>query len=123
MTKTWPTEIRLKKDKKTLSVTFDDDRCYDFTAEFLRVTSPSAEIQGHAPEQKKTVGGKREVEIMDVEPVGNYAVRLSFTDLHNTGYFTWDYFDRSGRNMDALWQTYLDELSQKGLNRDEAGMA
>ncbi|WP_319531439.1 DUF971 domain-containing protein [uncultured Cohaesibacter sp.] len=117
MTAPWPTEIRLKQDKKTLSVTFDNAETFDFTAEFLRVTSPSAEVQGHAPDQKKTIGGKQDVEIMKVDPVGNYAVRLFFTDLHDSGFFTWDYFLQSGRQMEAIWQDYLDALEAKGLSR------
>lgn len=117
MSKVWPTEIKLAKNKKTLGVRFDDGTAYEFSAEFLRVTSPSAEVQGHAPEQKKTIGGKHDVEIMKVEPVGNYAVKLTFTDLHDTGYFTWDYFDSHGRDMDRIWQEYLRELEAKGLGR------
>ena len=118
MTKAWPTEIRLKKDKKGLIVAFDDGSSYEFSAEFLRVTSPSAEVQGHHPSQKKTIGGKRDVEIMKVEPVGNYAVRLFFTDLHDSGYFTWDYFKNSGEAMDDIWAEYLERLKAEELERD-----
>lgn len=118
MTDAWPTEIRLKKDRKSLMVSFDTGESFDFPAEFLRVTSPSAEVQGHSPDQKKTIGGKRDVEIMSLEPIGNYAIRLEFTDLHNTGFYTWDYFLRSGRDMDGIWQGYLKELEEKGLARD-----
>ncbi|SNY93030.1 DUF971 family protein [Cohaesibacter sp. ES.047] len=118
MTAPWPTEIRLKQDKKTLSVTFDNDETYDFAAEFLRVTSPSAEVQGHGADQKKTIASKKDVEIMKIDPIGNYAVRLFFTDLHDSGYFTWDYFLKSGRDMEAIWQGYLDDLETKGLSRD-----
>ncbi len=116
-TEIWPTEIRLHKDKRTLSVRFDNDESFDFPAEFLRVTSPSAEVQGHGPDQKKTVSGKQDVEIMQVDPVGNYAVRLVFTDLHDTGYYTWNYFMENGRNFDAVWASYLAELEDKGLSR------
>ncbi|WP_321339343.1 DUF971 domain-containing protein [uncultured Cohaesibacter sp.] len=118
MTKAWPTEIRLKKDKKGLIVAFDDGSTYEFSAEFLRVTSPSAEVQGHHSSQKKTLGGKRDVEIMKVEPVGNYAVRLFFTDLHDSGYFTWDYFKNSGEAMDDIWAEYLERLKAEGLDRN-----
>ena len=118
MSQPWPTEIRLNEDKKTLHVAFDNGEAFAFTAEFLRVTSPSAEVQGHGEGQKKTIGGKRDVEIMGIEPVGNYAVRISFTDLHNTGYFSWDYFLNSGRNLTEIWSTYLVELENKGLSRD-----
>ncbi|PLW76769.1 gamma-butyrobetaine hydroxylase-like domain-containing protein [Cohaesibacter celericrescens] len=117
MTQAWPSDIRLSQDKKTLAVSFDTGEKYEFSAEFLRVTSPSAEVQGHNADEKKTIGGKRNVEIMNIEPVGNYAVRLSFTDLHDTGYYTWDYFLQSGKAKDEIWQTYLSELSAKGLNR------
>ena len=117
MTKAWPTELRLTKDKKSLIVSFDDGSSYEFSAEFLRVTSPSAEVQGHNPSQKKTIGGKRSVEIMQVEPVGNYAVRLSFTDLHDSGFFTWDYFKASGEAMESIWADYLSDLEAKGLSR------
>ncbi|MCV6600541.1 MAG: DUF971 domain-containing protein [Cohaesibacter sp.] len=113
----WPTEIRLHKTKQMLTIAFDNGEHYDFPAEFLRVTSPSAEVQGHAPEQKKTVSGKRDVEIMRVDPVGNYAIRLVFTDLHDTGYYTWDYFLENGRNFDDVWAAYLSELDAKGLTR------
>lgn len=118
MTTAWPTELRLSEDNKTLTVSFDNEESYNFSAEFLRVTSPSAEVQGHSEQEKKTVGGKRNVEIMKIEPVGNYAVQISFTDLHNTGYFTWSYFLASGRDKEAIWNRYLQELDQKGLSRD-----
>ncbi|WP_316859668.1 DUF971 domain-containing protein [uncultured Cohaesibacter sp.] len=118
MTDAWPTEIKLKKDKKCLSISFDDGTAYDFPAEFLRVTSPSAEVQGHHPSERKTIGGKKDVEIMKVEPVGNYAIRLFFTDLHDSGFFTWDYFKQSGEGFDRIWQTYLEELEEKGLSRE-----
>ncbi len=118
MTNPWPTELRLSEDKKTLTVSFDNAESYRFSAEFLRVTSPSAEVQGHSEQERKTVGGKREVEIMKIEPVGNYAVRISFTDLHDTGYFSWDYFLKSGREQDVIWNAYLQALEEKGLSRD-----
>ncbi|MCT4656281.1 MAG: DUF971 domain-containing protein [Cohaesibacter sp.] len=118
MSDIWPTQIRLHKDKRTLTVSFDNHESYDFPAEFLRVTSPSAEVQGHGQDQKKTVGGKKDVEIMQIDPVGNYAVRLVFTDLHDTGYYTWDYFLEHGRGYDEIWQGYLAELEEKGLTRD-----
>ena len=117
MTDAWPSEIRLSKNKRVLSIKFDNGEQYEFSAEFLRVTSPSAEVQGHSADQRKTVAGKRDVEIMKVEPVGNYALRISFTDLHDTGYFSWDYFLHSGRNMEAIWLAYLTEMEEKGLSR------
>jgi DUF971 family protein len=114
----WPTEIRLQKDRKTLNVAFDNGESHALAAEYLRVKSPSAEVQGHAPEERKTVPGKRDVAILEVHPIGNYAVRLVFDDLHSTGIYSWDYFLELGRNRDAYWRDYLDELAAKGLSRD-----
>lgn len=114
----WPTEIRVSKDKSEISIAFDDGRVYDFPAEMLRVMSPSAEVQGHSPDQRVTVGGKRNVRIMKVEPVGNYAVRIGFDDMHDTGIFSWSYLQTLGEEQNARWAQYLDELKQKGLSRD-----
>ena len=91
MSETWPTELRLHKDRKTLTVSFDGGDSFDLAAEYLRVKSPSAEVQGHSAEERKTVPGKKNVGIMEVLPVGNYAVRLVFDDMHSTGIFGWDY--------------------------------
>jgi DUF971 family protein len=117
-TQAWPSELRLHKDRKTLSVTFDGGERVDLPAEYLRVKSPSAEVQGHSAEERKTVPGKRDVEIIEVLPVGNYAVRLVFDDLHSTGLFSWDYLRELGRNYAANWQDYLDELASKNLKRE-----
>jgi DUF971 family protein len=117
-TEAWPSELRLHKDKKTLTVTFDGGEAYDLPAEYLRVKSPSAEVQGHSAEERKTVPGKRDVMIIEVLPVGNYAVRLVFDDLHSTGIFGWDYLRDLGRNRARYWQDYLDELAAKNLTRD-----
>ncbi|GLS22150.1 hypothetical protein GCM10007874_51670 [Labrys miyagiensis] len=117
----WPTELRLSKDKKTLTVTFDDGRSYTLAAELLRVMSPSAEVQGHNAAERKTVGGKINVAILAVDPVGNYAVRLSFDDMHNTGLFTWAYLAELGRDKDERWAAYLAELREKGLSRERPG--
>jgi DUF971 family protein len=114
----WPTEIRLQKDRTALSVAFDSGETFALPAEYLRVKSPSAEVQGHAPEERKTVGGKRNVQILEVLPVGNYAVRLVFDDMHSTGIFSWDYLRDLGRNHAAWWQDYLDELAAKGMKRE-----
>lgn len=114
----WPTEIRLHKDRRTLSLTFEGGETHAFAAEYLRVKSPSAEVQGHAPDQRKTVPGKRDVSILEVHPIGNYAVRLVFDDLHSTGIYSWDYFIDLGRHQDAYWRDYLDELAGKGLSRE-----
>ena len=91
MSAPWPTEIKLRKDKRSLLVTFDNGDTADISAEFLRVESPSAEVQGHTPGQKITVTGKQNVSILEIQPVGHYAVRLVFDDGHNTGLYTWDY--------------------------------
>lgn len=115
--KPWPTELRLHKDRRSLTVAFDSGESFTFPAEYLRVKSPSAEVQGHSPDERKTVGGKKNVLILEVNPVGNYAVRLVFDDLHSTGIFSWDYFLELGRNRDAYWQEYLDDLAGKGLTR------
>jgi DUF971 family protein len=118
----WPTELRLRKDKAALTIVFDTGEMFEFPAEFLRVYSPSAEIQGHSPAERKTVGGKRNVTILEVDPVGNYAVRLLFDDMHSTGIFSWDYLARLGRDQERMWRAYLDELAAKGLSRDSPGL-
>ena len=99
-----------------LTVTFSDGR-FDLPAEMLRVLSPSAEVQGHSPEQRVTVPGKRDVAIGKIEPVGNYAVRIVFDDRHDTGIFTWTYLKELGVEKETRWQAYLDELAEKGLSR------
>lgn len=114
----WPSELRLHKDRKTLSVTYDGIGSFDLPAEYLRVKSPSAEVQGHSAEERKTVPGKRAVEIIEVLPVGNYAVRLVFDDMHSTGIYGWDFLLDLGRNYPAYWQDYLDELAAKNMSRD-----
>jgi len=114
----WPTEIRLKKAEKILEVDFDDGSSFSIPAELLRVESPSAEVQGHGPGQKQTVSGRRHVGIMEIEPVGNYAICIKFDDLHDTGIYTWDFLYRLGQTRDEVWQAYLDELEEKGLSRD-----
>lgn len=113
----WPTELRLRKDRKVLIVTFDSGERFELPAEYLRVKSPSAEVQGHSEEERKTVPGKRNVEILEVLPIGNYAVRLVFDDMHSTGIYSWDYFLALGRNREAYWNDYLDDLAGKGLQR------
>jgi DUF971 family protein len=114
----WPTELRLAKDRRSLRIAFDDGSAFDLPAEYLRVTSPSAEVQGHSPAERKTVPGKRNVEIVGVEPVGNYAVKLVFDDRHDTGIYGWDYLYRLGAEQGRKWQAYLDELAAKGLSRE-----
>jgi DUF971 family protein len=114
----WPEEIRLREQGKVLSVSFDNGEHHDLSAEFLRVESPSAEVKGHGPGQEITVAGKRNVTISRVEPVGNYAVRLVFSDGHSTGLYSWDYLVKLGRERDTLWAAYLERLKQQGLSRD-----
>ena len=113
----WPTELRLDKDKRLLSVTFDDGRSFALPAELLRVLSPSAEVQGHSPEQRVTLGGKKNVSIVRLEPVGNYAVRIVFDDGHDTGLFVWEYLRELGENKETRWQDYLQDLAAKNLSR------
>ena len=112
-----PTEIRLKKDRKSLFVVFGDDQTFELSAEYLRVMSPSAEVQGHSPEQRKIVSGKINVEILTVEPIGNYAVKLTFDDMHNTGIYSWSYLGELGEYFEENWQNYLTELERNGLKR------
>jgi DUF971 family protein len=119
----WPTELRLTSAGRTLAVAFEDGGAFELAAEYLRVASPSAEVQGHAPDQRKTVGGKRDVAIRNVEPIGNYAVRLVFDDGHDTGLYTWTYLLALGREGDIRWAAYLAALAEKGLDRDRPGLA
>ena len=123
MSNPWPTELRLHKDRKSLTVTFDSGETFDLAAEYLRVRSPSAEVQGHSPSERRTVAGKRDVQILELHPIGNYAVRLVFDDMHSTGIFTWDYLFELGRNREKYWGEYLDELKAKHLSRAPAGEA
>jgi DUF971 family protein len=113
----WPTELRLQKDRKTLAVSFDNGQSFDLPAEYLRVRSPSAEVQGHSPAERRTVAGKRDVAILELHPVGNYAVRIVFDDLHSTGIFSWNYLFELGASRERNWREYLDELAAKNLSR------
>jgi DUF971 family protein len=113
----WPTEIRLSPDRRFLSVSFEGGASFRLAAEYLRVSSPSAEVQGHAPAERKTVPGKANVRITAVEPLGNYAVRLVFDDRHDTGIYSWDYLFELGRDHETRWAAYLAELAAKGLKR------
>jgi DUF971 family protein len=117
-TKVWPTEIKLHKAEKILEVSFDNGESFKYPAEYLRVESPSAEVQGHSPSQKKTVPGRRHVGIMNLETVGNYAVRIVFDDLHDSGIFSWAYLYELGKDHEARWANYLAALSAQGLSRD-----
>ena len=119
----WPTEIRLSADRRSLNVAFEDGARYALPAEYLRVSSPSAEVQGHSPLERKVIGGNRSVAILAVEPVGNYAVKLGFDDMHDTGIYGWGYLHTLGREYASRWQTYLSELAERGLDRDTARQA
>jgi DUF971 family protein len=114
----WPTEIRLRTAEKTLEIDFDDGACFRLPAEYLRVESPSAEVQGHGPGQKQLVHGRAHVGILGVEPVGNYAIRIRFDDLHDTGIFSWSYLHQLGREQDRRWRGYLAGLAEQGLSRE-----
>ncbi len=113
-----PKEIRLKREEKVLEVDFEDGKTFALPAELLRVESPSAEVQGHGPGQKTIIAGRRHVGILDVETVGNYAIRINFDDLHDTGIYSWDTLYDYGQRQDELWQDYLDALKAQGLSRD-----
>ncbi|MGO1119488.1 gamma-butyrobetaine hydroxylase-like domain-containing protein [Rhodovibrionaceae bacterium A322] len=113
-----PRELRYLSAEKRLEVDFEDGLVFSLPAEYLRVESPSAEVQGHGPGQKKTVGGRRHVGIMAIEPVGSYAVRIKFDDLHDTGLYTWDYLYKLGEEQAEIWQAYLNNLEDQGLSRD-----
>ncbi|MBC8158145.1 MAG: DUF971 domain-containing protein [Rhodospirillales bacterium] len=116
-TKHQPTEIRLKKEEKALEVDFADGQSFTLPAEYLRVESPSAEVQGHGQE-KRIVPGRKMVGIMDVEAVGNYAIRIKFDDLHDTGIYTWDLLYDLGANREEIWAAYLAGLKTHGLSRE-----
>ena len=118
----WPVEIRLLRDRRALQVSFDDGKIFDLSAELLRVTSPSAEVQGHSEAERKTVGGKRNVTILSVDSVGNYAVRIGFDDMHSTGIYSWAFLRDLGLNAGQRFQDYLDDLQAKGLDRDRPGV-
>jgi DUF971 family protein len=113
-----PSEIRLNKAERRLEVDFDDASRFAFSAEYLRVESPSAEVQGHGPNERRWVAGKRSVGITGLEPVGHYAIRILFDDGHDTGIFSWEYLHKLGREQDRIWRDYLAALQANGLRRD-----
>ena len=114
----WPVELRLKRAEKRLDIEFDDGKRFSLPAEYLRVESPSAEVQGHGPGEKVIIAERAHVGILDLEPVGNYAVRIKFDDLHDTGIFSWDYLYRLGVEQPTRWRNYLAALQAKGLSRE-----
>ncbi len=114
----WPVEIRLKSADKALEIDFDSGETFRLPAEYLRVESPSAEVKGHVPSQRQIVAGRRHVGILGVEPVGNYAIRIRFDDLHDTGIYSWSYLYELGRTQESRWRDYLAELEKRGLSRE-----
>lgn len=113
-----PSEIRYLSADKRLEIDFEDGASFSLPAELLRVESPSAEVQGHGPGQKQIVSGRRHVGILAIEPVGSYAVRIRFDDLHDSGIYSWDYLHRLGREQEQLWVDYLKNLEARGLSRE-----
>ena len=112
-----PTELTLHQASKVLEIAFDDGSRFELSCEYLRVHSPSAEVKGHGPGQAVLQVNKEDVNITQIEPVGNYAVRLYFDDGHHTGLFTWEYLHELGENREAYWQQYLDALADAGYQR------
>ena len=113
-----PVELRLKKAERLLEIAFDDGKRFRLPAEYLRVESPSAEVQGHGPGERRLVSGRAQVGIMELEPVGNYAVRILFDDLHDTGIYSWSYLYELGIEQEERWRHYLDALAAEGLSRE-----
>ena len=114
----FPVDMSLHKKSRRFDVAFDNGAQYSFTFEFLRVFSPSAEVQGHTPDQAKLQVGKRDVDITQIEPIGNYALRFVFDDGHDSGLYSWEYLDDLGSHQEALWEKYLEELAALGASRD-----
>lgn len=117
MTDPWPEELRVADKGRVLHVTFDSGERHALDAEYLRVESPSAEVKGHGPGQEQLVWGKRDITIAKLEPVGTYAVKITFSDGHNTGLFTWPYLLKLGRERETIWASYLESLQAAGLRR------
>ena len=119
----WPTELKVADKGRTLKVSFDDASAFELPAEYLRVMSPSAEVQGHSRKERKTLGGKREVAIIGLDPIGTYAVKLRFDDMHASGIYSWAYLHELGIGQVGKWAAYVSELESKGLSRDRPGEA
>jgi DUF971 family protein len=113
-----PSEIKLHRKSKILEISFSDGKIFQFPCEFLRVYSPSAEVRGHSPGQEVLQTGKREVNINDIKPVGNYAIQLNFSDGHNTGLYSWDLLYDYGLRHDEMWQRYLHRMQEAGASRE-----
>ncbi|KKJ77070.1 hypothetical protein WH95_08275 [Kiloniella litopenaei] len=117
-TEHWPTDLKYKSEQRALHITFENGETFVLPAEYLRVESPSAEVQGHHPSQKQILSGRRMVGIIEIEPVGNYAVKLTFDDLHDTGIYSWQYLYKLATEQESIWQKYLDEIEKRGLSRN-----
>jgi DUF971 family protein len=113
-----PTEIKLHQKSRLLEIAFDDGSRFSLPCEYLRVFSPSAEVRGHGPGQEVLQVGKRNVEIKEIEPVGNYAVKLVFSDGHDTGLYSWDYLHELGEKQESSWKSYLARMEAAGASRD-----
>ena len=114
----WPTELRVFKEEARIEIEFADGCTHSLPAEYLRVESPSAEVQGHGPSQKKIVSGRRHVKIAGVEPVGHYAIRITFDDKHDTGIYSWAYLRELADSYEERWAAYQAALLYSGLSRD-----
>ena len=114
----FPVSLTVHQQSRALEIEFDDGRTFRIPFELMRVYSPSAEVQGHGPGQETLQTGKRDVVVTDIDPVGHYAVKPTFSDGHDTGLFTWDYLYRLGSQQDALFAQYLERLAAAGLDRD-----
>ena len=118
MNKHTPTEIKLHQVSRQMDITFDDGKRFELSYEFLRVYSPSAEVRGHGPGQEVLQVGKKNIEIIAIEPVGSYAVQPRFSDGHDSGLYSWDYLYEIASDRDQLWQQYLQRLEAAGASRD-----
>ena len=116
----YPSEIKLHRKSRLLEIAFSDGKTFRYPCEFLRVYSPSAEVRGHSPGQEVLQMGKKEVNINHIEPVGNYAIQLNFSDGHNTGLYSWDLLYDYGMHQDEMWQRYLRRMEEAGASRDPA---
>ena len=115
-----PTDIRIRKKSRLLAIAFDDGAAFELPFEYLRVSSPSAEVRGHGPGEEVLQTGKENVDINGVEPMGRYALRIIFDDGHETGLYTWGYLYQLGAEYDARWQDYLDRLQAAGYARQQS---
>lgn len=113
-----PTEIKLHKQSRLLEISFSDGKTFSFPFEFLRVYSPSAEVRGHGPGQEVLQTGKKDVDVLNIEPVGSYALQITFSDNHDTGIYSWDLFHNYGLNQENLWQNYLDRMKAANARRE-----